>query len=140
MRWSVSDPSVVSVGEDGTLSALKPGRVTISGIREDQTASTTVNVLSDLQPARLPQINVSRSVCQPQVFDVSLDGHGNLNFYLSFDGTGCSDVRIAVKAPERPLPWEFAFNGGTVELSSARGPVVSGAVRLEGKGEASFTV
>ncbi len=139
-RWSVSDPSVVSVGENGTLAALRPGRVTIRGVWEDQAASTTVDVLSDLQPARLPQISVSGAMCQPQAIDVSLDGQGNLNFNLSFDGTGCSDVKIAARAPERPLPWEFPFNGGTVELSSTRGPIISGAVRLDGKGEASFTV
>ena len=140
VRWSVSEPSVVSVGEDGMLAALKPGRVTIRGTWEDQEASTTVDVLSDLKPARLPQISVSRGMCQPQAIDVSLDGQGNFNFNLSFDGTGCSDVRIAARAPERPLPWEFPFSGGTVELRSARGTVVSGAVRLDVKGEASFTV
>src|ERR1043165_6835536 len=32
VRWSVSDPSLVSVAEGGTLSALKPGRVTIKGV------------------------------------------------------------------------------------------------------------
>ncbi|MBA3766079.1 MAG: Ig-like domain-containing protein [Acidobacteria bacterium] len=141
VRWSVSDPSVVSVSEDGTLAALNPGRVTIRGVWEDQEDSTTVDVLSDLQAARLPQINVSRgALCQPQAIELSLDGQGNLNFYLSFYGTGCSDVRIAARAPERPLPWEFPFKGGTVELYSSRGPVVSGAARLEGKGDASFTV
>lgn len=141
VRWSVSDPSVVSIGEDGTLAALKPGRVKIRGVREDQEASTTVDVLKDLQPARLPQMDVSGTVCQPQAIELSLDNQGNLNFSLSFDGTaGCGDVRIAARAPDRPLPWEFPFDGGTVELRSARGPVVSGAARLEGKGEASFTV
>jgi hypothetical protein len=141
VRWSVSDPTVVSIGEDGTLAALRPGRVTIRGVRVNQEASTTVDVLDDLQPARLPQLNVSReALCQPQAIDLSLDDQGNLNFNLSFDGARCSDVRIAARAPERPLPWEFPFNGGTVELSSARGQVISGAARVDGKGEASFTV
>ena len=140
VRWSVSDPSVVKVGEDGTLAALKPGRVTIRGVREDQEASTTVDVLNELQPARLPQINMSRGMCQPQAIELGLDGQGNLNFDLSFDDTRCNDVRIAARAPDRPLPWEFPFDGGTVEFSSARGTVVSGAARLDGKGEAAFTV
>jgi hypothetical protein len=140
VRWSVSDPSIASLGADGTLAALKPGRVTIRGVRENQEASTTVDVLSELKPARLPQINVSGAVCQPQSVDLSLDDQRSLGFHLSFDGTGCSDVKLDVRAPDRPLPWEFSFSGGTLSLLSARGPVVSGAVRMDGKGEISFTV
>lgn len=140
VRWSVSDPTVISIAEDGTLTALRPGRVTIRGVREDQEASTTLDVLKELKPARLPQISASGAMCQPQAIELGLDDQRSLQFHLSFDGTGCSDVRIAARAPERPLPWDFPFDGGTLSLRSARGPIVSGEARMDGKGEVSFTV
>src|SRR4051812_41529091 len=37
-RWSVSDASVASIGEDGTLTALKPGRVTLKSSWEGREA------------------------------------------------------------------------------------------------------
>lgn len=140
VRWSVSDSSIASLGEDGTLTALRAGRVTIKGVRENQEASTTVDVLSELQPARLPQIAVSGAMCQPQSIELGLDDQRSLSFHLSFDAVGCSDVKLDVRAPDHPLPWEFNFNGWTLSLLSAHGPVISGAARMDGKGEISFTV
>lgn len=140
VRWSVSDPSLVSVGEGGTLSALRPGRVTIKGVWGDYEAATTLSVLSKLEPARLPQINLSGAMCKARAIELRLDTDRSLHFNLSFEEALCRDIKVETKAPGGPLPWEFRFDGGVLEVISARGPVVSGAARLDGKGAAAFTV
>jgi lysophospholipase L1-like esterase len=38
------------------------------------------------------------------------------------------------------MPWEIPFAGGTLQLTSAQGPVVSGTARLNADGEFDFTV
>jgi len=140
VMWSVSDKSLVSVGEGGQLSALRPGRVTIKGVWGSYEAAQTLSVLNELEPARLPQINSSDAVCQAQSIGLRMDENKSLRFELGFDDAKCRDIKVETKAPAQPLPWQFRFDGGTLELSSARGLVVSGAARIDGKGEASFTV
>jgi hypothetical protein len=141
VSWSVSDTALVTVGEGGKLSALRPGRVTIKAVWGSYEAAQTLYVLNELEPARLPQLNVSgAAMCQAQSIELRLDSDASLHFNLSFDDTSCRDIKVETKAPAQPLPWQFRFDGGTLELSSARGLVVSGAARLDDKGEASFTV
>jgi hypothetical protein len=140
VRWSVSDPSLVSLGEGGTLSALKPGRVTIKGVWGEYEAATTVYVLSRLEPARLPQINLSGAVCKARAIELRLDADQSLHFNLSFDEPLCRDIKVETKALAGPLPWEFRFDGGILELDRAHGSVVDGAAHLAGLGSASFTV
>ena len=79
-------------------------------------------------------------MCQAQSIELRMDRDKNLRFNLGFDDAKCRDIKVETKAPEQPLPWQFRFDGGTLELSSARGLVVSGAARFDGKGEASFMV
>jgi hypothetical protein len=140
VRWSVSDSSLASLGADGRLAALEPGRVTIKGVRDNHEAAMTVEVIRNLEPALLPQVAVRGARCQPQVIELRLDADRALHFRLSFDEGDCQDVSVNERAPARRLPWEFNFNGGTLSINSARGQVVSGAARLDGKGEAAFTV
>lgn len=45
--WRSSDPRVVTVDDDGTVSALRPGAATISATRRDRTASTLINVVGE---------------------------------------------------------------------------------------------
>jgi hypothetical protein len=139
-RWSVSDETLLSLGEGGSVAALRPGRVTIRGVWENREDSTTIEIVSNLRPERLPQIEVRGAACRPQSIELRLDRDRTLGFQLSFDEGDCQDVNVKVRAPDEQLPWEFPFDGGRLRLSSARGSVASGVARIEGKGEVSFTV
>ncbi|HEV2912707.1 MAG TPA: hypothetical protein VGX92_05265 [Pyrinomonadaceae bacterium] len=138
--WSVSDPALASIGEGGVITALKPGRVTIRSVWENREASTTVELVGGLRPARLPQIELRGAACQPQSIELRLDDKRGLGFHLSFDEGDCQDVALETRAPDAPLPWELPFNGGTLRVLSARGHVASGVTRLEGGGEVWFTL
>jgi lysophospholipase L1-like esterase len=138
-RWSVSDNKVAAVSEDGTLTALKPGRVTIKSNWESYEDSTTVEVVKDLPSESLPQMSSRGLRCAPQWVALSLDADRAVRFRLGFDEGGCRDVELQAQAFDRPLPWKFEAGGVSLELTSARGPIVSGAAHLGG-GEVLFTV
>jgi lysophospholipase L1-like esterase len=57
---------------------------------------------------------------------------------LSFDND-CEDISVEASAPDGQLPWEIPFNGGTLRLTSAQGPIVSGTARINVGGEIDFT-
>lgn len=137
-HWSVSDAALASINDDGTLTALKPGRVTITGSWESYTATTVVEVVRGLPQPFLPQFNVAPgSTCKPQSAELSLDQERTLRFRLGLEG--CEDLSWEVKAPEKPLPWRFDAAGeASLEIKEARGPVVKGEVRTAGV-EISFT-
>jgi lysophospholipase L1-like esterase len=139
VKWSVSDAQTASVGEDGTFTALKPGRVTLKTAWEGREAEATVEVVKALPVGPLPRLKPLASRCTPQGVGLSLGADRALRFSLSFDND-CADVDVKTEAPEKSLPWEFAFNGGTLEVSSAQGPIVSGRARLNAGGEIEFTV
>ena len=138
-RWSVSDEQTARVAEDGTLTALRPGRVTLKTAWEGREAEATVEVVRALPAGPLPRLNAAASRCAPQGVGLSLGADRALRFSLSFD-SDCPDVDLQSQAPDRPLPWEFTFKGGTLEVVSAQGPVVSGRARLNAGGEVEFTV
>ncbi len=139
-RWSVSDPSLASVSEDGTLTALNPGRVMLKGVWNGLETSTTVEVVEQLPVGRLPDLAVRGEKCAPQGIDLRLDADRTLIFRLSFDDQRCHDVTVEANAPAAPLPWNFSFNGGSLQLTSARGLVVDGMVRVRDGSEVSFKV
>jgi hypothetical protein len=70
---------------------------------------------------------------------LSLDADRAVHFQLSFAEGGCSDLELKATAPDHRMPWEFEVGGAHLELTSTRGPIVSGAVRLATGGEVSFS-
>ena len=138
-RWSVSDEQTARVAEDGTLTGLRPGRVTLRTAWEGREAEATVEVVKALPVGPLPRLNAASSRCAPQGVGLSLGRDRALRFSLSFAGE-CADVDLEAEAPDRSLPWEFTFSGGTLEVTSAQGPVVSGRARLNTGGDVEFTV
>lgn len=138
-KWSVSDEQIASIAEDGTITALKPGRVTLKSSWEGREAETTIEVVRALPGGPLPQVFTRGARCAVQGVDLSLSATRSLRFNLSFDGD-CADVSFEASAPEKPLPWEFPFQGGVLRLTSAQGPVVSGTAHLNANGEINFAV
>jgi lysophospholipase L1-like esterase len=138
-RWSVSDEEVAFVGEDGTLTARMPGRVTLKSSWEGREATMTVEVLRALPVGRLPQVSARATRCEPQGVGLSLAAGGALSFSLSFDND-CADILLETSAPDKPLPWELPFNGGTLQLTKAQGAIVQGKARLNVGGEVEFMV
>jgi lysophospholipase L1-like esterase len=138
-RWSVSNTELATIGEDGTLTALKPGRVTLKSSWEGREATAEIEIVKALPVGRLPQLSAKALRCQPQGIGLSLDKERALHFSLSFDGD-CADIDAEVSAPDKPLPWQIPFNGGTLELTSAQGAIVSGRARMNVGGEVDFTV
>ncbi len=138
-KWSVSDEQIATVGEDGTLVALKPGRVTLKSAWEGREASAAIEVVRALPLGQLPQVNTKALRCTPQGVGLSLGEDHALRFSLSFDGD-CADVDITAAAPDKPLPWEIPFNGGTLQVTNAQGTIVSGTARMNVGGEIGFTV
>jgi lysophospholipase L1-like esterase len=139
-RWSVSDRELASIDEDGTLLALKPGRVTIKSNWESYEDSTTVEVVSNLPAESLPQMSSRGLKCVPTGVELGLDAERAVDFKLSFDDGSCRDVELKAAAPAHGLPWEFDEGGAHLELKSARGPIINGAARFPGGGEVSFAV
>jgi lysophospholipase L1-like esterase len=139
-RWSVSDARLASVNEDGTLTALKPGRVTIMSNWESFEASKTIEVVRNLPVDSLPQLSSRATQCVPQSIALSLEADRTIHFQLGFNEGGCRDLELTATAPDQMLPWEFETNAGRLELTSARGPIINGAARLPGGGEISFNV
>lgn len=137
-KWSVSDEQVAAIGEDGTLTALKPGRVTLKSTWEGREATTTVEVVRALPSGSLPQLSAKAFRCQPQGVGLSLNEDRALRFSLSFDGD-CADIDVEASAPDKPLPWEIPFNGGTLQIKSAHGTIVRGTARMNVGGEVDFT-
>lgn len=138
-RWSVSDEQVASVAEDGTITGLKPGRVTLKSTWEGREASRMIEVVRALPAGPLPQVSARAMRCSPHGVELDLESDRTLDFELSFDGD-CADVTVEATAPDKPLPWEFGFSGGTLQFTGAQGPVVSGTARFNTGGEVSFTV
>jgi lysophospholipase L1-like esterase len=131
-RWSISDPSLASINDDGTLTAFRPGRITVTGAWDRYTAKTVVEVVRGLPVPALPQIEVrGHPACRPQTADLSLDEAGRLRFRMSFDG--CDDMEVdAVVAPAKSLPWRFETGRGALEIREARGTIVKGVVESQG--------
>jgi lysophospholipase L1-like esterase len=138
-KWSVSDEQLASVGEDGTLTALKPGRVKLKSSWEGREATTEIEVVRALPAGPLPRVAAKASRCAPQGVGLSLNEDRALRFSLSFDND-CADVDVSTPAPDKPLPWEIPFSGGTLLLTAAQGSVVSGKARMNVGGEVEFTV
>src|SRR2546421_3018777 len=55
-KWSVSDAQVATVSEDGTITALEPGRVTLKSSWEGREASMTIEVVRALPVGPLPKL------------------------------------------------------------------------------------
>lgn len=136
-RWSVSDSSLALINDDGTLTALKPGRVTVTGAWENYSATTRIEVVRGLPLPTLPQISAPLgSTCRPQTAELSFDEDRTLRFRMS--GDGCEDLEMEVKAPESSLPWRFETDKGVLEITQARGPIAKGVVRIRDEAEISF--
>lgn len=135
--WSVSDNSVATVGEDGTLTALKPGRITVKGVWEKHIAEQTIDVVKDLSVDSLPQLSSQGTDCKPQSAALSLSPERTLKFQLSFADDRCREASLEAVAPDHPLPWKFEFPSGTLELTEVQGLVVKGAARI-GNAQVSF--
>ena len=137
-HWSVSDTVLASIDDEGTLTALKPGRVTVTGAWDKFTASTEIEVVTRLPLPALPQMSaLSGAGCIPQSMDLRFDEDRSLRLSMTFDG--CEDLALETKAPEAPLPWRLEGESGVaLEITEARGPVVKGTVQ-RGSDEVLFT-
>ena len=120
-RWSVSDTELASISEDGTLTALKPGRVTIKSSWENDEASSTIEVVNNLPVNSLPQTSSRGTQCVPQAIALSLEADRAIHFQLSFAEDGCRDVELTATAPDQPLPWAFDTDGSHLELTGVLG-------------------
>jgi len=130
-RWRVSDPTVATLSEDGVLTALRPGRITVKGSWGDHETEETIAVVRDLDVGYLPQLFSTGTQCKPQSVALSLDSDRKLKFQLSFADNNCREVFVETTAPEQQrLPWKFEFSGGTLELTRARGLIVSGEMTM----------
>lgn len=138
-KWSVSDEQLASINEDGIITGLKPGRVTLKGSWEGREASTTIEVVRALPGGPLPKVSARGARCAPQGVELSLKNDRAIHFELNFD-SDCADVSVDAGAPNGSLPWKFPFSNGTLELTSAQGPVVSGKAQLNNGSEVEFTV
>jgi lysophospholipase L1-like esterase len=138
-RWSVSDTALASINDEGKLTALKPGRITVTGAWQKYTATTVIEVVPGLPVPTLPQITAREgSRCRPETADLSFDEDRTLRFRMSFDG--CGGLSLEAKAPDNSLPWRFdAGDGATLELAEAHGTIVKGVVRSREGDEVSFT-
>ncbi|HKQ54115.1 MAG TPA: SGNH/GDSL hydrolase family protein [Pyrinomonadaceae bacterium] len=138
-KWSISDSQLAGVSDDGNLLALKPGSVKVKGSWENFETETTVKVMKNLPVAYLPQVTAAGTNCRPQSISLSLAEDRALSFRLGFDDAQCGPVKVEAKAPDGQLPWKIEFEGGALELTKARGPIVSGAARLKAGGAVEFT-
>jgi lysophospholipase L1-like esterase len=137
-RWSVSDSQLASINDDGTLTALKPGRITVTGAWENYTATTVIEVVRRLPLPSLPQISSpADAACKPQTADLSFDEDRTLRFRMTFDS--CDDLQVEIRATEKPLPWRFETSAGALEIREARGPIVKGTATVAGS-DVKFTV
>lgn len=138
-NWTVSDGSIASVENDGMLMGLKAGRVKITGAWEGQEVIAAVEVVSNLTVGSLPQFKADEMLSSISEIKLSLSQDRTLRFRLDFDNPQ-DDVTLETKALQQQLPWTFRFDRGSVELTNASGRTVSGEVRLDAGGKASFTV
>ena len=138
-KWSVSDNALASVGDDGSLQALKAGSVKVKGVWENFETEATVNVVKGLPVAYLPQVKAAGTNCTPQSIALSMAEDRALQFKLGFSNNQCRAVTVEAQAPDGQLPWKFEFDGGALELTNAQGPIVSGAARLNAGGAIEFT-
>jgi hypothetical protein len=137
-KWSVSDSSLASLSDNGTLTALKPGRVTIKSAWEKYEGEASVEVVKDLPVGYLPQLSASGTNCQPQAVALNFAADRSLKFRLSFDDSRCQEASLEASAPEQPLPWKFDFQGGTLELTEAHGLIVTGKTHTTNGTDVSF--
>jgi lysophospholipase L1-like esterase len=138
-RWSVSDNSVATIAEDGTITALRPGSITIKAVWGNREIKETIDVVSNLITPSLPELSTDGVDCQPLSVALSLAADRTLEFDLSFAGDRCRDVSVKTATPAGPLPWKFDFHEGSLELTEAHGLIVKGNTRI-GNGRVLFTV
>ena len=62
VTWSTSDPSVVSISEDGTVTALKEGTATITVTYNGKTATCVVTVLGPSADYRLAGVQENKNI------------------------------------------------------------------------------
>lgn len=137
-KWSVSDNQLATLNDNGTLTALKPGRVTIKSAWQNFEGEANVEVVEGLPASYLPQLSAASGTnCQPQDVSLNFASNRTLKFRLSFDDNRCQEASLETTAPEGQLPWKFDFQGGTLEVSEAHGGVVTGTAHTA-SGDVSF--
>lgn len=137
-RWSISDNSVATIADDGTVTALSPGVVKVKAVWGNREVEKSIDIVQDLIVPSLPQLIAENTDCQPLSVALALAAERTLEFHLSFVDDRCRDVSVKTAAPAVPLPWKFDFHEGSLELTQAHGLIVKGNVRI-GSGRVSFT-
>lgn len=138
-RWSVSDNTLAKINDQGTLVALKPGKMTVKSVWKNYEAEASIEIVKDLPGGFLPKLTSQGTNCKPHVIDLDLTAEHTLRFYLNFADKQCQDVIFEKPAPQQQFPWTFEIQGGTLELREAHGQIVNGDLHL-GAGQISFTV
>lgn len=137
--WSVSDPAVATLKQDGTIEGIKPGRVTVRAMWEGQQTTATVDVLRDLRVGSLPELSAEGMSSAIRELKLSFAKDRTLRFHLVLDESTPA-ITLEVKAPEEQLPWEFNFEQGRLFLTGASGRIVSGELQLKTGGSTHFVV
>jgi lysophospholipase L1-like esterase len=138
-QWSISDASLASLSGDGTLTALRPGKVTAKSNWEGYEAIRTITIVRNLAAGPLPRMSAQGTECQPQDVSLDLTADRTLRFQLSFADSRCADVTIRARAPDQQLPWKIDSDRATLQLKSASGLIVSGDISIKNGGQVLFT-
>ena len=138
-KWSVSDNSIASINDDGTLATLKPGKMTVKGVWKSFEAETDIEIVKDLPVGYLPKFSLEGNNCKPHDIALGFATDRTLRFHLNFSDKQCQDVTFEKAAPQQQFPWKLEVPGGSLELTEAHGRLVTGDVRIGG-GQISFTV
>lgn len=138
-KWTSSDPSVASVDDSGKLTAIKPGKVTVTAVGEGTEAKTDVQVVPRLAAKYVPQLSATGTATTPNELTLSFAKDRSLKLQARFDNTA-DDFLVDAKAPDQQLPWSFPYPKGTVEIKAAAGKQVTGTVKANDGGAVDFTV
>jgi lysophospholipase L1-like esterase len=136
--WSVSDPTLASIESSGLLKGVKPGQVTVKVVWEGHEFSEEVKVLPELRAHVLPKLAGEGSFSPAKGISLSLGANRSLSLKATFDDPR-DNVAFEGKAPEQRLPWNFAYDRGTIEITDAAGHAVTGAIKNNNGGVLRFT-
>jgi len=130
ITWTVDDPKVASVDENGVVSAVGRGWTTVRATIGDQTATCKVNVSFDPKPATEPKYKLSHKdvtlyVGDPalQSFRITLTDSEGVNVdaewvvsdegYITISGRNITAVKATSDLPKRSVTITATVDGET---------------------------
>ena len=129
ITWTVDDPSVASVDENGVVSAVGKGWTTVRASIGDQTASCKVNVTFDPKPVEPPKYTISNTDVTLYVgtswasFRLTLSDSEGVNVdaewtvsdegYVTINGKNVTAVKPTYDLPKRSVTISTTIDGQT---------------------------